>query len=195
MTNEKTSKEAFKDFRAWHRAFLAADMKLPRGCGYSKFTLYAYCSAMAEKGTNGKGCYASDSVIARELGMSHRDYAAKYRRLAVELGWLKPTGSKRGRVTELDIAVPEPDVSAGQPILGRTVKYEPVSADDPWASSSNDKPEPVAVSQCNTPDQPDREPEPELPDWVSDGHDPWCAQDGNCGCASYIESLKVAHRR
>lgn len=102
--NPKTSPEAFKFYRRWEKALLAADIKLPKGC--TKTGLWAYCSAMAVKGTNGLDCYAGDETIRAELGIYHRDTVTKYRHAAIELGWLESNGKPHGRCQGLNIAIP-----------------------------------------------------------------------------------------
>ncbi len=104
-TANKTSKEAFAFYRRWTKAFLDADLKLPKSA--KKATLWAYCSAMAAKGTNGLGCFASDAVIAKELQIYHRETVAKYRKLALDLGWFVWNGERRGRAKVLDISIPD----------------------------------------------------------------------------------------
>jgi len=106
MGTNKTSSEAFSLYRRWMKEFLKADIKLPKDS--SKAMLWAYCSAMAEHGTNGISCFASDQRIAGELKLK-RDTVTKYRHLALELGWLVPTGKRHGRAEGLSIAIPDPD--------------------------------------------------------------------------------------
>jgi hypothetical protein len=36
--------------------------------------------------------FASDATIGKEVGIANREVVAKYRRLAIELGWLTPNG-------------------------------------------------------------------------------------------------------
>lgn len=109
--------ESFSRYRAWQKYILSEHPKIP---GYRKAYLYAYCVAMAEKGFNGKNCFAGDALIARQLGVK-RDVVTKYRHLALKLGWFVKTGERRGRAEVLDIAIP---LSPDTPI---TPVIEPVS--------------------------------------------------------------------
>lgn len=132
----------------WERALLADTSPLPTG--FSKVYLYAYCSAMAAKGRDGKGCFAGDSTIGRELQIYNRRTISKYRHLAIELGWFVRTGKSVNRVEKLDISIPSeckpapvvPDepVSVPEPLA----ETPPVA--DPWETNGVTKvvPKPVA---------------------------------------------------
>jgi hypothetical protein len=102
--DQKVSKDSFKAYRDWHRYILKAKPKLSDG--HTKATLLAYCFAMASHGANGLGCYASDRVIAGELGMYDFRSALPYRNEAVRLGWFVWNGKRKGRTKVLDIAIP-----------------------------------------------------------------------------------------
>lgn len=103
--DEKTTKQAFKEYRDWQRYILSSNPALSKG--RSKVILLAYCFAMASHGTNGIGCYASDRVIARELGLYDFRSVLPYRNEAIRLGWFAWTGERKGRAKVLDIAIPD----------------------------------------------------------------------------------------
>jgi hypothetical protein len=98
----KITQAAFAYHRRWNKYILGYCGDL--GDGHSKDRLLAYCFAMADKGTEGCGCYASDATIGREIRRD-RDTVGRYRHLAIELGWFKVVGS-RNRVEILDIQIP-----------------------------------------------------------------------------------------
>jgi hypothetical protein len=104
MEDAKTTKEAFRAYHRWQKYILGAGYKPPKG--YSRTTLVAYALAMAIKGTNGLGCFASDKLIAKEIGIYRRERVGDYRHLALDLGWFVRTGKRRGRAEELDISIP-----------------------------------------------------------------------------------------
>lgn len=147
-----TSKESFAYYRHWMTEFLRADIKLPKDC--SKHMLWSYCAAMAEGGTNGLGCYKSDPVVAREIGISHKDTVAKYRHLAIELGWFVRTGKHKGRTEVLDISIPgiQPDAyhESAELVSDKSVSESKLLAEtppvvDPWETNGVTKvvPKPV----------------------------------------------------
>jgi hypothetical protein len=107
--NQKVTSESFKAYRDWERYILSTHPKLPKG--FKRATLIAYVLAMAEKGSNGLDCFASDSTIAGELEIYRRGLVGNYRRLALDLGWFVRTGKRRGRAEVLSIAIPSPKVS------------------------------------------------------------------------------------
>jgi hypothetical protein len=110
--DEKVSKESFKAYRDWQRYILKSEPKLDgietkSGTkGRTKLVLVAYCFVMASHGTNGLNCYASDAVIAKELGLYDYRSVRLYRLEALRLGWFAWTGEKKGRSQVLDIAIP-----------------------------------------------------------------------------------------
>jgi hypothetical protein len=104
MDQKASNDGTLKAKRAWERYILKAEPKLTRGC--KKWTLLAYCFAMAFHGRNGIGCYASDSLIASELGMYDYRSVSPYRHEALRLGWFVWNGEKKGRAQVLDIAIP-----------------------------------------------------------------------------------------
>jgi hypothetical protein len=108
----------FAYHRRWRKYVLGYNGDL--GDGHSKDRLLAYCFAMADKGTEGFGCYASDTTIGHEIRRD-RDTVARYRHLALELGWFKAVG-RVNRVEILDIQIPDAaDVRQPEP--------SPVAAD------------------------------------------------------------------
>jgi hypothetical protein len=137
------SKQTQRQYFDWQRHILKSQPKIPREC--HRPTLIAFCLTLAIHGSHGLDCYASDSLIAREIGVG-RKYLAKYRRVAIELGWFTPNGIKRNRVEHVDISIPVLQVDVRElvevervegvePIRLRSVEppaYDP--ADDPWAS-------------------------------------------------------------
>ena len=94
----------------WQKYILGTRPALPKGIARS--TLIAYCFAMAVKGTNGKGCFASDTTIGAEIGIYRREVVGHYRNFAVDLGWFVFNGKRRGRAKELDISIPADSASA-----------------------------------------------------------------------------------
>lgn len=131
MSYERTSKESFAFYRQWRKHIGTAKIDLRKGHdGYQRITLIAVAERIAEKGTNGLGCYAGDQVIADELDVQ-RNTVTKYKRLLVdELGWLVKTGKRKGRAEVLDIAIPEPDamVSVAEPEPASQRRTEPSRA-------------------------------------------------------------------
>ena len=103
--DEKTTKQAFKEYRDWQRYILSSNPDLTKG--RSKVILIAYCFAMTSHGTYGIGCYASDKLIAGELGMYDQRSVRPYRHEALRLGWLAWNGERKGRAKILSIAIPE----------------------------------------------------------------------------------------
>ena len=114
MDKNKKAKTPLEIKWDWERYILNAEPKLSKGC--TKSTLIAYCFAMAMKGTNGLGCYASDARIARELDKRQAKLVRPYRHEALRLGWFVWNGEMEGRSQKLDIAIPEVVESAGQRI-------------------------------------------------------------------------------
>jgi hypothetical protein len=180
MDNDKTSKQAFGFYRQWEKEFLRAEMKFARGT--TKAMLWAYCSAMAVKGTNGIECFASDALIAKELGIYHRETVAKYRHLAIELGWLVRTGHKHGRTEGLSIAVPQGMTQQeAADVLGVSKKTVVRDLDENGQMS---KPRPERGGRPRkSPTMQGAQAEPEPP------ADPWAEvevieQEPQCGCAN-----------
>jgi hypothetical protein len=116
------AKEDFSTYKRWQKYILATHPQLPKGC--LRTNLIAYCLAMAIKGYNGLGCYASDSTIGDEIGIANREVVSKYRRLAIDLGWFTWNGERRGRAKVLDIAIPADDVCERSPVPAET-KHDP----------------------------------------------------------------------
>ncbi len=125
--NQKVTPESFKAYRDWGRYILKAKPKLGRG--HTKATLIAYCFAMASHGTNGLGCYASDGVIAEELGMYDFRSVLPYRNEALRLGWFVWNGERRGRAKVLDIAIPADDETSINVDVPAVTETPRVSAD------------------------------------------------------------------
>lgn len=92
----------FHNYTEWQRYILRSHPVIPKDC--RRATLIAFCFALAFHGSAGMDCYASDSLLGKELGIN-RKYLKKYRRLVVELGWFTP-GRKVNRVESLNIAIP-----------------------------------------------------------------------------------------
>jgi hypothetical protein len=103
--DQKVTPESFKAKRDWDSYILKAKPKLTKGC--VKSTLVSYCFAMAEKGANGLGCFASDATIADELDLYDYRAVSPYRNEAMRLGWFVWNGKRRGRAKVLDITIPE----------------------------------------------------------------------------------------
>jgi len=149
----------YKNYTDWQKYILETFPSLPEAeihtsnksgkvyslGGYNRVTLIAYCLTQASHGHNGLGCFASDATIAKELGIANRSVIAKYRKLAISLGWFVPNGQKRNRVEALDISVPsEPSRTqdlgllviererAERVTVPAVPKYDP--DDDPWAN-------------------------------------------------------------
>lgn len=101
----RTTKEDFALYMRWQKYILSTYPDMPKGI--ARPTLIAYCFAMAVKGTNGKGCFASDTVIGRQIGISHRGIIGRYRVFAIDVGWFKRTGERKGRAEVLDISIPD----------------------------------------------------------------------------------------
>lgn len=97
-------KEDFAAYKRWEKYILGTHPELPKGI--RRPNLIAYCLAMAIKGFNGLDCYASDETIGKEIGIANRSVVAKYRKLAIELGWFAWNGKRKGRAKVLDIAIP-----------------------------------------------------------------------------------------
>jgi hypothetical protein len=101
----RTTKEDFALYKRWQKYILDARPALSKGL--TRPTLVAYCFAMAVHGTNGKGCFASDAAIGREIGISHRGIIGRYRVFAIDVGWFKRTGEHKGRAEVLDVSIPD----------------------------------------------------------------------------------------
>ena len=109
---DKLPKATAKDWEyrnAWSKYVLHYGDDLPEG--YDWHTLLAYAFAMAEGGSAGRDCFSSDTTIGVQLRLT-RTTVAKYRHLALDLGWftvsLKPDGTPRRqrRGDHLDIHIP-----------------------------------------------------------------------------------------
>lgn len=100
----KTTKEEFAAYMRWQKYILSTYPDLPKGC--KRPTLIAYALAMAIHGTNGLDCFASDSRMKEALGLTNRGTVAKYRKLALNLGWFVRNGKRRGRAESLDVSIP-----------------------------------------------------------------------------------------
>ena len=144
----KTSKDNY--YFDWQRHILKSNAKIPKEC--HRPTLIAFCLVLAIHGRLGMDCFASDVLIAKEIGISRR-HLAKYRRVAVELGWFHPNGIKRNRVEHLDISIPTlmadvPELVAVEAVeVAEVVELRPKVAkvptkvpaydpSDPWAESA-----------------------------------------------------------
>jgi hypothetical protein len=99
-----TAKDDFNAYKRWEKYILATHPELPDRC--RRTTLIAYCLAMAIKGRNGLGCFASDETIGKEIGIANREVVSRYRRLAIDLGWFTWNGKRRGRAKLLDVSIP-----------------------------------------------------------------------------------------
>ena len=100
-----TPAEKFTAYTRWLRYIHDTHPELPKGI--KRATLLAYCQAQARNGSYGIDCFASDTRIAEELEINHRDIIAAYRKFAIELGWFVPNGRKDRRVVGLNIAIPK----------------------------------------------------------------------------------------
>jgi hypothetical protein len=98
-----TSKEAFANYHRWQKHIKNSHPNLPDR--HTRDKLLLYCWAMADEGTNGIGCYAGNAYIAEMLEWN-RDTVAKYKTLAIELGWFVLTGKRKGRAPILDVNIP-----------------------------------------------------------------------------------------
>jgi hypothetical protein len=155
----KVTSADFKNFTDWQRYILRTQPVIPKDC--RRTALIGFCLALAIHGTQGLDCYASDSLLGREIGMARR-HLAKYRRLAIELGWFRPNGRKVNRVESLDIAIPPVAIdvpeTAEEPAgfkVGSRRPVRPVCADldgDPWAEDSADDSAPWDVPEVVTSD-------------------------------------------
>jgi hypothetical protein len=139
----KVPNEAWKQYGDWKRHIRTHNPRIPKDC--RRPTLIAFCLFLAEHGSAGLNCYAGDVTLAKELGI-HRKYLAKYRRLAVELGWFEPNGIKGNRVEHLDISIPTLQVDVIELPEVEPAKVPPVKIpkprkpadkpilddDDPW---------------------------------------------------------------
>jgi hypothetical protein len=115
----------------WQKHILGTHPDLPPHC--KRYTLIAYCLAMAVKGRNGLGCFASDEVMGEELGIANRAVVAKYHHAAVEVGWLAWNGKRRGRAKVLDISFPQvgPDIVSNDVSVSADASFDAVVADEP----------------------------------------------------------------
>jgi hypothetical protein len=107
---------------------------------------------MAIEGTNGQGCYAGDATIAEQLEWN-RDTVAKYKKLAIDLGWFVVNGKRHGRAREIDIAIPSQPyaVEAAEPVADDTEAYRPIpevkvvevepveKVEDPWITYDRER--------------------------------------------------------
>jgi hypothetical protein len=95
----------FALYMRWQKYILSTYPELPKGI--ARPTLIAYCFAMAVKGRNGKGCFASDITIGKEIGIARRQAVGHYRNFAIDIGWFVFNGKSQGRARELDISIPD----------------------------------------------------------------------------------------
>jgi hypothetical protein len=134
----RITREDFKRYTDWQRFILGSEATIPPEC--KRPTLIAFSLALAIHGTLGLDCYASDTLLAREIGISRR-HLAKYRRVAVALGWFKPNGKRGNRVEHLDISIPSlftdvPELPELRPAVEVVEPRKPADIEDwdsePW---------------------------------------------------------------
>lgn len=154
MTTKKNPD--FDYLHKWEKQLLAYGGELPTGI--RKATLIAYCFTMASHGRAGKDCFASDTLIMRELGISNRAVIAGYRKAAIALGWFTPV-SKVRRAVHLQVSIPNVPVAetfgegGSNVAVSATIENGPnvaVSATLPRVSSKEDTYQ-ERVFKCNRP--------------------------------------------
>jgi hypothetical protein len=99
------TKQTYRAYTDWQRYILNAHPKLPKGI--NRQTLISFSLALAIGGSHGLECFTSDTTLAKELELSHRDRLGKYREFVLELGWFVRTGRRKGRVEILNISIPQ----------------------------------------------------------------------------------------
>jgi len=117
----KTTKEDYALYKRWEKHILDSHPKLSDGI--VRVTLIAYCLALAIHGSNGRDCYASNTTLARKLGIN-RDTGAKYRDEAIRLGWFTPTDKRVGRVEKLNVSIPDEPADTASQISANVVSSE-----------------------------------------------------------------------
>jgi hypothetical protein len=169
-----TPAEKFTAYAGWLRYIHETHPELPKGIRRS--TLLAYCQAQARAGSYGLNCFASDTLIAKQLEIKLRTRIAPYRKLAIELGWFVPNGKRDRRVVGLDIAIPKDN------------KPRPQLADVPA----------VAIPADIKPAEPVIPAEPEHEDWINPEDDDeliYCRACEPLVRSHSLDELRVIHKQ
>jgi hypothetical protein len=138
--DQKVSKESFGYYRRWMKFIRDAEPKMPER--HDVDTLKLYCLTKSLEGTNGLACYAGDDVLAKQLHWN-RDTVAKYKKLAVELGWFIWEGERKGRAKKLNVAIPDDAGDSYRPAVS-----QPHSGSQRQPEPTEPKPGECSCWQC-----------------------------------------------